>query len=116
MDLNQRHCVPCKGGTPPLTQVDEDKYFAELTGWKMLREGTHMIKKEMKFKKYLEGFDYVSRVGALADAEDHHPDMHVFYKKVVVELSTHAVGGLSVNDFILAAKIDKMEYGASSTV
>lgn len=71
-----------------------------------------MIRKEVRFKKYLDGIDFVSNVGALADAEDHHPDMHVSYKKVTVELSTHAVGGLSVNDFILAAKIDKLEQPA----
>lgn len=109
MNLNQRHCVPCTGGMPPLTEVDEDRYFKELSGWEMVREGTHKIRKEKKFKKYLEGIDFVSAVGKLADTEDHHPDLHVFYKKVVVELSTHAVGGLSVNDFILAAKIDRME-------
>jgi 4a-hydroxytetrahydrobiopterin dehydratase len=109
MNLNKRHCVPCKGGTPPLTEVDEDRYLKELSGWELVRQGTHLIRKEKKFKKYLDGIDFVSKLGALAEAEDHHPDMHVFYKKVVVELSTHAVGGLSVNDFILAAKIDKLE-------
>jgi 4a-hydroxytetrahydrobiopterin dehydratase len=113
MDLNQKHCVPCKGGTPPLTQVDEDRYFKELAGWELVREGTHLIRKEMKFKKYLESIDFVSKVGSLADAEDHHPVMHVFYKKVIVELTTHALGGLSVNDFILAAKIDKLQQPAS---
>jgi 4a-hydroxytetrahydrobiopterin dehydratase len=109
MNLNQRHCIPCKEGTPPLTEVDEDRYFKELSGWELVRQGTHLIRKEVRFKKYLNGIGFVSIVGALADAEDHHPDMHVFYKKVVVELSTHDVGGLSINDFILAAKIDKLE-------
>ena len=97
---------------PPLTEVDEDKYFKELSGWELMRQNPHMIRKEVRFKKYLDGIDFVSNVGALADAEDHHPDMHVSYKKVTVELSTHAVGGLSVNDFILAAKIDKLEQPA----
>jgi 4a-hydroxytetrahydrobiopterin dehydratase len=112
MNLNERHCLPCKGGTPPLTEVDEDAYFKELSGWELVREGTHLIRKEIRFNKYLDGIDFASNVAALADAEDHHPDMHVFYKKVVVELSTHAVGGLSVNDFILAAKIDSLERPA----
>ena len=109
MDLYQRHCLPCKNGTPPMTEVDEDTHFKNLVGWELVRTGTQMIRKEMKFKKYLEGIAYVSRVGAMADEENHHPDMHIFYKRVVVELSTHAIGGLSINDFILAAKIDKME-------
>jgi 4a-hydroxytetrahydrobiopterin dehydratase len=112
MNLNQRHCLSCKAGTPPLTEVDQNRYFNELNGWELVRQGTHLIRKEIKFKKYLDEIRFVSEVGALADAEDHHPDMHVFYKKVVVELSTHAVGGLSVNDFIVAAKIDKLEQPA----
>ncbi len=112
MNLVERHCVPCKGGAPPLTEVDEDKYYKELVGWELVREGTHLIRKEIKFKKYLDEIHFVSTVGTLADGEDHHPDMHVFYKKLVVELHTHAVGGLSANDFILAAKIDKLELTA----
>jgi 4a-hydroxytetrahydrobiopterin dehydratase len=112
MNLNQRHCLPCKASTPPLTEVDENRYFNELNGWEIVRQGTHLIRKEIKFKKYLDEIPFVSMVGALADAEDHHPDIRLLYKKVVVELSTHAVGGLSVNDFILAAKIDALERPA----
>lgn len=106
MNLSESHCIPCKGGTPPLTDADEEKYFKDLAGWVLSREGTHKLRKEIKFQKYLEGANFVRDAAALADSEDHHPDIHLYYRKVVVELFTHAVNGLSINDFILAAKID----------
>jgi 4a-hydroxytetrahydrobiopterin dehydratase len=109
MDLDPRHGVPYKGGTLPLTKIDEDDYSKELVGWRLARDGTHRLIKEIKFPKYMDGVNFVREVGVLADAKDHHPDIHLYYKKVVIELYTHAVDGLSVNDFILAAKIDKLQ-------
>ncbi len=108
MDLHTQHCVPCEGGTPPLSEKDEDGYAQAITGWRLVREGTHRLTKEMKFPAYKAGVKFVDEVAALADAENHHPDIHLYYRKVVVELHTHAVGGLSANDFILAAKIDRI--------
>lgn len=113
MNLNQRHCLPCKSGSPPMTEVDENRHFADLVGWELVREGTHLIRKETKFKRYLDGITFAARVGGVADSEDHHPTIHIYYRKVVVELFTHTVGGLSINDFIVASKIDAMEEPVS---
>jgi 4a-hydroxytetrahydrobiopterin dehydratase len=109
MTLSESHCIPCKGGTPPLTDAEEEKYFKNLAGWALTREGTHKLQKEFRFQKYLEGVNFVRDAAAIADSENHHPDIHLFYRKVLVELSTHAVNGLSLNDFILAAKIDSLK-------
>jgi 4a-hydroxytetrahydrobiopterin dehydratase len=92
-----------------MTDAEEEKYFKKLVGWVLTREGTHKLRKEIRFQKYLEGANFVRNAAAIADSEDHHPDIHLFYKKVVIELFTHAVNGLSVNDFILAAKIDEIK-------
>ena len=108
MDLSQKHCVPCEGGTPPLPEQDEDGYLKELSGWSLVREGIHKLTKEIKFPTYADGVHFADSVAALADSENHHPDIHVYYKRVVIELHTHAVLGLSANDFILAAKIDRI--------
>jgi 4a-hydroxytetrahydrobiopterin dehydratase len=106
MKLSERHCIPCEGATPPMTDTDEEKYFKDLTGWVLSREGTHKLRKEIQFQKYLEGVNFVRDAAAIADSEGHHPDFHLHYKKVVIELYTHAVNGLSINDFVLASKID----------
>jgi len=92
-----------------MTDSEEDKYLSELSGWVVLREGTHKLQKEFKFQKYLDGVNFVRDAATIADSEDHHPDIHLFYKKVNIELHTHAVNGLSLNDFILAAKFDEIK-------
>jgi 4a-hydroxytetrahydrobiopterin dehydratase len=109
VNLSEKHCAPCKGGSPALTDDEEEKYFKDLAGWVLTREGIHRLRKEIKFEKYLEGVNFVRDAAAIADSEDHHPDIHLFYRRVVIELFTHAVNGLSINDFILAAKIDAIK-------
>jgi 4a-hydroxytetrahydrobiopterin dehydratase len=109
MNLSEAHCIACKGGTPPLTDTEEEKYFKDLAGWVLTREGTHKLHKEIRFQKYIDGVEFVREAGVISDAEDHHPDIHLFYKKVIIELYTHAVNGLSINDFVLAAKIDRIK-------
>ncbi|MDO8470840.1 MAG: 4a-hydroxytetrahydrobiopterin dehydratase [bacterium] len=106
MKLIERKCVPCEGGTPPFGQEQIAEYIAQLgKGWEVI-EGTK-IKKQFKFFDFKETMKFVSKVASIAEEQQHHPDMHVFYGKVVIELWTHAVNGLSENDFILAAKIDQ---------
>ena len=105
MDLLNKKCVPCEGGVFPLTREEAEKYLAEVSGW-TLDEKTLKISKEYKFKDFIGAINFVDKISEIAEGEGHHPDIHIFYNKVLLELSTHAIGGLSENDFILAAKID----------
>jgi len=102
--LNKR-CVPCEGGTIPLSKSEAEKYLAQVSGWTLDKEGK-TISKEYKFKDFIGAINFIERVAEIAELEEHHPDIHIFYNKVLLELSTHAIGGLSENDFILATKID----------
>ena len=114
-NLLKKKCVPCEGGVAPLAHDDIQEYLDEVSGWR-LAESTdaNLLKtgfgakicKEYKFKDFIGAVNFVNHIADIAEAEGHHPDIHVFYNKVVLELSTHAIGGLSENDFILAAKID----------
>ena len=108
MELTKKHCIPCEGGTPPMPDADEDKYIQEVPSWTLDREGTHKMSKQFKFKNFREAMGFVNKVAEIAEEEGHHPDIYIFYNKVKLELFTHAVGGLSENDFIMAAKIDEL--------
>ena len=115
MDLLQKKCVPCEGGTPPLDASAITKLMTELkTGWVAYGQspvtdaGAMKLKKEYKLPDFRTALAFANRVGDIAESEGHHPDMTVSYGKVVIELFTHAVSGLSENDFILAAKIDAL--------
>ena len=107
MQLAKKHCVPCEGGIPPLSEEEEDKYIRQVEGWELIREGTHRIKKRFVFKDFMEAMEFVNKVADIAEQEGHHPNICIFYNKVDIELWTHAIGGLHENDFILAAKIDE---------
>lgn len=108
MDISSKHCVPCEGGTPPFSDEQEKEYLAKISGWSLLRDGEHKIRKQFKFDDFKGSLDFVNKVGKIAEDEGHHPDIYIFYNKVQIDLFTHAVGGLSENDFILASKIDKI--------
>ncbi|OGN07246.1 MAG: hypothetical protein A2940_00570 [Candidatus Wildermuthbacteria bacterium RIFCSPLOWO2_01_FULL_48_29] len=104
-NLVGKKCVPCEGGIPPLEREKIQEYIKELdSGWEV-REGK-MVVRRFTFKTFREAIDFVNRVASLAEREGHHPDIIIRYNKVTLELSTHAIGGLSENDFILASKID----------
>lgn len=77
-------------------------------GWILVRDGTHKITRQFKFKDFKQALIFVNKVADLANSEDHHPDIKIVYNKVQLDLFTHAVGGLSENDFIMAAKINKL--------
>ncbi len=110
-DLIDKKCVPCEGGTLPFTREEAERYLAEVPGWE-LRDDEHKITKTFSFKNFAEAIAFVNRVAALAEAEGHHPDIRLFsYKKVEITLSTHAIGGLSENDFIMAAKVGDVSMG-----
>lgn len=108
MDLTDQKCVPCEEGTKPLTQEEATPYLEEVKEWK-LEDGGKKIERKFKFNDFKEALEFVNKIGEIAEAEGHHPDIGLGWGKVEVELSTHSIGGLSVNDFILAAKIDKLQ-------
>ena len=106
--LAERHCVACKPGTPPLPPAEVEALLDRLAGWTVEDAGGHQqLTKSYKFKGFLPAVDFVDRIAPIAEAEGHHPDLLVSYGSVTVKLWTHAAGGLSENDFILAARIDK---------
>jgi 4a-hydroxytetrahydrobiopterin dehydratase len=105
MELHEQHCVPCEGGVPPLNPDTVKGMLGRLPHpW---QTDNSKIWSEFTFKDFKEAMVFVNKVAEIAESEGHHPDIYVFYNKVKLELSTHAIGGLSENDFILAAKIDK---------
>ena len=107
MELTKRKCKPCEGGVPKLNTAEIQEYQQGLKEpWEVADE--MKIVKAFKFKDYPEVIGFVNKVADLAEEEGHHPVMHVFFSVVHVELWTHAILGLSENDFILAAKIDEL--------
>jgi 4a-hydroxytetrahydrobiopterin dehydratase len=106
-DLASRECVPCRGGVPPLGQGEIDNLLRELVGWEVV-EGHH-LRKIFGFKDFREALSFVNRVGELAEAEGHHPDITFGWGRAEVSIWTHKIDGLTESDFILAAKIDKVK-------
>ena len=104
MDLTAKKCVACEGGVPPLSGALLEPYLKEVTGWEVV-DGKK-IRKVFTFPDFKSALAFVNKVGDIAESEGHHPDIQFGWGKVVIELTTHAIGGLSENDFILAAKID----------
>jgi len=107
MDLSNKKCKPCEGGIAPLNPDEVGKYLKQIKAdWKYIED--NKISKEYSFVNYKHTMDFVNKVANLAEEEGHHPVMHVYYGKVVIELWTFTINGLSENDFILASKIDKL--------
>ena len=104
-DLASKQCKPCEGGVPPLSQDEINKLLKQLDGW---AQYDRLIGKTFDFKNYYQTMAFVNAVAWLSHREDHHPDMTVGYNKCHVEYTTHAIGGLSENDFICAAKVDAL--------
>ncbi len=108
MDYASKKCVPCERGAPAFTPAQVEEAVRSLSGWDV--QGGHTkIHKHHRFKDFKEAMRFVNAIADLAEAEGHHPDFAVSWNKVDVTLWTHAVGGLSENDFILAAKIDQLQ-------
>ena len=108
MDLAQKHCVPCEGGMPALSEEKENELMRQTKEWIFIKDGTHKIRRQFKFGDFKEAMNFVNKVAEIANTEDHHPDIYIFYNKVQLDLFTHAVGGLSKNDFIMASKINML--------
>jgi 4a-hydroxytetrahydrobiopterin dehydratase len=106
--LAAKRCAACEGGVPPYTPAQAEAQVAVLAGWQLTADGAR-IRKDWQVQDFLAGVAFFSRVAELAEAEGHHPDLHLDgYRHVWIELWTHAAGGLTENDFILAAKIDRL--------
>jgi 4a-hydroxytetrahydrobiopterin dehydratase len=107
-ELVQKKCAPCEGGVAALTIDQADAQLRKLSGWRIAHSGQR-IRKEWIVKNFMAGMDFFGHVARLAEEEGHHPDLHLEgYRNVAIEIWTHAIGGLSENDFILAAKIDRL--------
>ena len=107
MSLAEKECVPCKGGMPAL-KGDALKDFEDQLkgGWRVVNE--HHLEKEYKFKDFREALTFTNKVGELAEAQGHHPDIYLAWGKVKLTIWTHKIDGLTESDFVLAAKIDKL--------
>ncbi len=103
--LAAKHCVPCKGGVPPLRGEDLRKLSIQLPDWKVVAE--HHITRTFVFPDFKTALAFVNRAGAVAEAEGHHPDLLLTWGRVEVKTYTHKIDGLTESDFILAAKIDE---------
>lgn len=106
--LGTKKCVPCEGGVPRLSPSEAENFRRQLTGWTITADGQR-IRKEWTMRHFDASMAFFHRVALLSNAEGHHPDLHlVGFRNVAIEIWTHAIGGLSENDFILAAKIDEI--------
>jgi 4a-hydroxytetrahydrobiopterin dehydratase len=106
--LASRRCLPCESGVPRLPAEQIATLLKAIPQWKLTADGQH-LRREWRVKDFQTALDFFERIGQIAEQEDHHPDLHLTgYRNVAIELSTHALGGLSENDFILAAKIDEV--------
>ena len=92
-----------------MNESQENKNMKQVPGWILIKEGTHKITKQFKFEDFKKAMEFVNKIADLAESEGHHPDIKIVYNKVRLDLFTHAVGGLSENDFIMASKIDKLK-------
>jgi 4a-hydroxytetrahydrobiopterin dehydratase len=106
--LAAKKCQPCEGGVEPATIAEAKQQLEKLSGWKLTHDGQR-IRKDWKAKDFPVAMHFLNRVAQIAEDDGHHPDLHLEgYRNVWIELWTHAIGGLSENDFILAAKIDRV--------
>ena len=107
-ELRQRKCGSCEGGVPPMTPEEVAEQAKVLPEWQVT-DDSKRLRREWKAKNFPAAITFFDKVGELAESEGHHPDLHLTgYRNVVIDLTTHAIGGLSENDFILAAKIDEI--------
>lgn len=121
MDLTKKKCEPCEGGTKPFDKKEAEKHLSLLkTKWDLIEdeppspEATasqreFKIRKKYKFETFREAMNFINKVANLAEQEDHHPNIFNSYTRVTITLFTHSIGGLSINDFIMASKIELLE-------
>jgi 4a-hydroxytetrahydrobiopterin dehydratase len=106
-ELAAKTCVPCRGGVPPMAKAEAERYLRDAPGW-ALKDDSTRIERTFKLKNFKEALVLVNRIGALAEDEGHHPDINFGWGYVAVSLHTHKIKGLHENDFIMAAKINRL--------
>lgn len=107
MDLSAKKCIPCEGGVPALDANEVSDYKKLISdNWKVIEN--NKLSREFYFVSYRHTIDFINEVADIAEKEGHHPVLHIYFGRALVELWTHSISGLSENDFILAAKIDKL--------
>lgn len=106
-DLAQKECVPCKGGVPPLEGEELRELHGQLDpGWRVVDE--HHLEKEYEFDDFAQALEFTNRVGEMAEQQGHHPDIHLSWGRVKVQVWTHKIDGLTESDFVFAAKADEL--------
>jgi 4a-hydroxytetrahydrobiopterin dehydratase len=105
-ELAAAHCEACEPGTPPLHEREAAELSAQVPAWE--RDGTRALHREFSFPNFRAAFGFVARVALIAEAEGHHPDVELGWGRAAFKLTTHAASGLTRNDFVLAAKIDRL--------
>jgi 4a-hydroxytetrahydrobiopterin dehydratase len=106
-ELASKTCVPCRGGVPPLKGAELAAFLAQVPGWNAVNE--HHLERTYPFPDFLQALAFTNKIGALAEEQGHHPDIYLAWGKVGVTIWTHKIDGLTESDFILAAKIDKLQ-------
>ena len=109
-DLLDKKCIPCEGGVMPFDISEIHKYQKKVDGWEIIKnkEEIFFLSKKFEFENFLKSQDFVNEVGKVSEKEGHHPDISFGWGYAEIKVTTHAIKGLSENDFILAAKIDKI--------
>ena len=108
--LHQMKCVACRGDEPVLAQTEIDELITEIPGWQILEvDGMKRLEKSFKFKNFSQALEFTNRVGGIAEEEDHHPLIVTEWGRVTIHWWTHKIGGLHRNDFIMAAKTDRLQ-------
>jgi 4a-hydroxytetrahydrobiopterin dehydratase len=108
MELAQKKCVACEGDARPLNKIEAEVLLKQVNDWQ-LSSDAKTISKQFTFKNFAEAMAFANQVGEIAESEGHHPDLSIGWGRVGIELTTHAINGLSENDFIVAAKIDQIK-------
>ena len=106
-ELKEQSCVPCEGKTNPMLREEAEAILAFTPGWAIAVD-VKKISKDLVFADFKEAMVFVNKVANIAESEGHHPDIFIWWNKVTLLLSTHAVGGLTTNDFIIAAKVNEI--------
>ena len=106
MSLADKQCIPCRGGVPALPQDEAERLLAQLDPAWMLNADGH-LERALPFGNFVMALEFANRIGAIAEAENHHPDLHVGWGRCTVEIWTHKIGGLTESDFYFAAKVDR---------
>jgi 4a-hydroxytetrahydrobiopterin dehydratase len=109
-DLLKKKCVPCEGGISSLDLTEIHKYQKKVDGWNIIKNEKKIffLEKNFKFKNFIDSQNFINKVGHISEKENHHPDIFFGWGYAKIAITTHAIEGLSENDFILAAKIDQI--------